>query len=107
MADNYEWWIQEGVPLAAEVDLLAVLTYPVWEGKTIAEAFPFTIDNIAGVREALPGKPLAIFEAGWATTAIRTTRWVPKSTRVCSKSIARPSRSCADPARQPPHRLSW
>ena len=63
------WWIQSGAPLAAEVDFLAVHSYPAWEGKTIDEALAFTIENVDGVREALPGKQIVLFEAGWATIA--------------------------------------
>ena len=44
-------------------------TYPAWEEKTIEEALPYTIENMRGVRAALPDKPIAILEAGWATTA--------------------------------------
>ncbi len=69
VADNYLWWIKEGAPLAAEVDFLGVHTYPAWEEKTIDEALAFTIENLEGVREALPDKPIAILEAGWATVA--------------------------------------
>ena len=69
VADNYEWWIKDGAPLAAEVDFLGVHTYPQWEGKTIDEALAYTIENIEGVHRALPDKPIAILEAGWATTA--------------------------------------
>jgi exo-beta-1,3-glucanase (GH17 family) len=69
VADNYQWWINEGAPLAAEVDFLGVHTYPAWEGKTIDEALPFSIENLRGVREAHPDKPMAVLEAGWATVA--------------------------------------
>ena len=69
VADNYVWWMREGVPLAAEVDFLGVHTYPAWEDKTIDEALAFTLENIEGVQEALPDKPIAILEAGWATVA--------------------------------------
>ncbi len=69
VADNYEWWIRDGAPLAAEVDFLGVHTYPAWEEKAIDQALAFTIENIDGVREAHPGKPIAILEAGWATVA--------------------------------------
>jgi exo-beta-1,3-glucanase (GH17 family) len=69
VADNYEWWIRDGAPLAAEVDFIGVHTYPVWENKSIDEALDYTIDNIRGVRSALPDKPVAILEAGWATSA--------------------------------------
>lgn len=69
VADNYEWWIEDGAPLAAEVDFIGVHTYRAWEEKTIDEALQYTIENMAGVQNALPGKPIAVLEAGWATTA--------------------------------------
>ena len=69
VADNYEWWIRDGAPLAAELDFIGVHTYPAWEEKTIDEALSYTIENMRGVRAALPDKPIAILEAGWATTA--------------------------------------
>jgi|GEM_PF-203196 len=69
VADNYEWWIRDGATLAAEVDFVGVHTYPVWEGKSIDDGLSYTRENIEGVRTALPGKPIAILEAGWATAA--------------------------------------
>lgn len=69
VADNYLWWINDGAPLAAEVDFLGVHTYPAWESKTIDEGLAFTIENIEGVHAALPDKPIVVLEAGWATTA--------------------------------------
>ena len=69
VADNYEWWIRDGATLAAEVDFIGVHTYPVWEGKSIDDGLPYTVANIDDVRAALPGKPLAILEAGWTTAA--------------------------------------
>ncbi len=69
VAENYVWWTRDGAALAAEVDFLGVHTYPEWEGKTIDEALAYTIENVEGVRAALPGKPIAILEAGWATVA--------------------------------------
>jgi exo-beta-1,3-glucanase (GH17 family) len=70
VADNYEWWIKDGAPLANVVDFLGVHTYAAWEGKTIDEALAYTIENMERVQAALPGKPMAILEAGWATTAV-------------------------------------
>lgn len=70
VADNYEWWIQDGASLAAELDFIGVHTYPAWEGKTIDEALAYTIENIERVLAALPDKPVVILEAGWATEAI-------------------------------------
>jgi exo-beta-1,3-glucanase (GH17 family) len=70
VADNYLWWIREGASLAAEVDFLGIHSYPAWEGKEIEDALAYTLENLRGVRAALPGKPIALLEAGWATTAI-------------------------------------
>ena len=69
VADNYAWWISHGATLAAELDFVGVHTYPVWEDKPIDEALAYTIENIEGVRAAIPDKPVAILEAGWATQA--------------------------------------
>lgn len=69
VADNYEWWIRDGKALAAEVDFLGVHTYAAWEDKEIDEAIGYMTDNVIGVRTALPEKPIAILEAGWATVA--------------------------------------
>ena len=70
VAENYEWWISDGASLAVEVDFLGVHTYPVWEGKSIEEGLSYTKENIIGVVAALPDRPIAILEAGWATTAV-------------------------------------
>ena len=69
VADNYEWWIRDGAPLAAELDFLGVHTYPAWEQKSIDEALAYTIENIEAVHAALGDKPIVILEAGWATVA--------------------------------------
>ena len=69
VAENYEWWIANGKPQAAELDFVGVHTYPAWEEKTIDEGLDYTIENMNAVHAALPGATLAILEAGWATTA--------------------------------------
>lgn len=70
VADNYAWWITDGAPLATVVDFIGVHTYPIWEDKPIEEGLAYTIENIQGVHAKLPNKPIAILEAGWATTAV-------------------------------------
>ena len=82
VADNYEWWIEDGAPLAAEVDFLGIHTYPAWEDKTIDEALDYTIENIERVRTAIPDKPIAILEAGWATTANEFTEQASEANQV-------------------------
>lgn len=69
VAENYDWWVREGAPLAAVVDFVGVHSYPQWEHKSIDQALAYTIDNMERVQEALPGHTLAILEAGWATTS--------------------------------------
>ncbi len=69
VADNYEWWAHHGSALAKELDFISVHSYPIWEGKDIDQAMPYTIANIQSVRNALPNARMVITEAGWATTA--------------------------------------
>ncbi len=69
VAENYEWWIRDGAPLAAELDFIGVHTYPLWEARDIDEGLSYTVENLMAVREALPDVPMAVLEAGWATTA--------------------------------------
>ena len=64
VADNYEWWIEDGAPLAAEVDFLGIHTYPAWEEKTIDEALGYTIENMERVQAALPTDLLSWETAG-------------------------------------------
>lgn len=68
-ADNYAAWASHGKDLAGVVDFAGVHTYPVWEKQTLTNAMPFTRDNLVAVQQAVPGLPIAITEAGWATTA--------------------------------------
>jgi len=70
VADNYAWWIRDGAALAAVVDFIGVHTYPMWEYKSIDEALAYTIDNVEAVRAALPGVPVHVLEAGWASEAV-------------------------------------
>ena len=69
VADNYNWWAHQGAALAKELDFVSVHTYPVWVGKDIDEAMPFSIANLQAVRNALLNSRLVITEAGWPTVA--------------------------------------
>ena len=69
VCDNYDWWAKHGKALASELDFVSVHTYPLWEGRDIDQAMPFTIANLQAVRDALPDSRLVITEAGWATVA--------------------------------------
>lgn len=65
--ENYVPWQDKLLPLAAELDFVSVHTYPLWEYLPVEQALAYTQANLAAVARALPGKPLAITEAGWAT----------------------------------------
>jgi len=69
VADNYKWWADHGQALADVVDFVSIHLYPIWEGRDIDEAMPYSIENVEEVMAALPGAPIVIAEAGWATTA--------------------------------------
>lgn len=69
VAENYEWWAQQGRELAGELDFVSVHLYPIWEDRDIDEGLSYSIANMQRVRDALPDAPLVITEAGWATTA--------------------------------------
>ncbi len=70
VADNWAWWTtKEGQRVAREVDFLGVHSYPVWEGRAVDEGLAGTIHDVARVRAAVPGRPIAILEAGWASSA--------------------------------------
>ncbi len=68
-AENYEFWIKHAEALSEVADLAGVHTYPIWENKPIDEGLAYTVENMMAVQQALPDLPLAIMEAGWATTA--------------------------------------
>lgn len=70
VADNYVYWRDHGADLAELLDFVTVHTYPIWERKDIDEGLAYTIENIDEVRAALPGKPIVIGEAGWATYTV-------------------------------------
>jgi exo-beta-1,3-glucanase (GH17 family) len=65
--ENYVPWQGKLLPLAAELDFISVHTYPLWEYQRAEDALAYTQANLAAVARALPGKPLVITEAGWAT----------------------------------------
>ncbi|MDA3854284.1 MAG: glycosyl hydrolase family 17 protein [Bacteroidales bacterium] len=69
VAENYEWWAAHGQELAATVDFVSIHIYPVWEGKDIAEALSYSIENITKVKTALPKASIVITEAGWPSVA--------------------------------------
>ena len=68
-ADNYVAWARHADALGPVTDFAMVHTYPQWEGHDVHTAMPFTLDNLATVRAALPDTPLVVGEAGWASHA--------------------------------------
>ena len=67
--ENYVPWLENLRPLADELDVISIHTYPVWEFKSIDEGLAYTIANYQAVQDAYPDKQIIITEAGWATNS--------------------------------------
>ena len=67
--ENYVPWLENLRPLADELDVISIHTYPVWEFKNIDEGLAYTIANYQAVQDAYPDKQIIITEAGWATNS--------------------------------------
>lgn len=65
--ENYVPWLDKLRPLAEELDVISIHTYPVWEYKSIEEGLAYTIENYNAVTQAYPDIQVVITEAGWAT----------------------------------------
>jgi exo-beta-1,3-glucanase (GH17 family) len=69
VADNYKWWVDNGMALSQTVDFVSIHVYPLWEGQDIDTALSYSIANVEEVCQALPGSKIVITEVGWATVA--------------------------------------
>ncbi|MDA7760540.1 glycosyl hydrolase family 17 protein [bacterium] len=67
--ENYVPWLEHLGPLAEQLDVISIHTYPVWEFKSIDEGLAYTIANYEAVKSAYPDKQIIITEAGWATNS--------------------------------------
>lgn len=67
--ENYIPWHIKLQNLAAELDVISIHTYPVWEYKHINDALEYTKENYYSVAHKFPDKPVIITEAGWATNS--------------------------------------
>jgi exo-beta-1,3-glucanase (GH17 family) len=67
--ENYVPWLDKLAPLAAEVDFIAIHSYPVWEYQPVEEGLAYTEANYYAVAERYPDKQVVITEAGWPTRA--------------------------------------
>ncbi len=65
--ENYVPWLHKLKPLAEQLDIISIHTYPVWEYKSIDEGLAYTIENYSAVAAQYPDKQVIITEAGWAT----------------------------------------
>ena len=69
VAETHYWWRDYGENLSKELDFLGVHIYPLWEGEGIENGMSFTAKGVEDVIQSIPGKKVAILEAGWATIA--------------------------------------
>jgi exo-beta-1,3-glucanase (GH17 family)/cellulose synthase/poly-beta-1,6-N-acetylglucosamine synthase-like glycosyltransferase len=51
--------------LVRHVDFIAVQLLPYWEGKGVDAAVDHVFNELRGLKEAYPGKPIIISEVGW------------------------------------------
>ena len=51
--------------LVEHVDFIAVQILPYWEGKEVHAAVDHVFNELRGLKEAYPGKPIIISEVGW------------------------------------------
>lgn len=51
--------------LVEHVDFIAVQLLPYWEGKEVTAAVDYVFNELRGLKEAYPGKPIIISEVGW------------------------------------------
>jgi len=67
-ADDQSWWrTPASLDVAREVDFLTVHAHPLWNGRTLEQAMPWTLAVLDSVRALHPGAPLTLGETGWAT----------------------------------------
>lgn len=67
--ENYVPWTYKLEPLAAELDFIAIHTYPAWEYRSMHDALEYTKENYHSVMNHYPDKTVVITEAGWTTAA--------------------------------------
>lgn len=69
VCENYVPWLSTLQPLVAEIDFIALHTYPVWEQRDVHDAINYTRQNYHAVAACHPETPVIITEAGWTTTS--------------------------------------
>lgn len=67
--ENYVPWQEKLLPLTQHLDFISVHTYPIWEFQNVENAMSYSEQNLKSVRDANPGMPIVITEAGWTTTS--------------------------------------
>lgn len=69
-ADDVAFWATpEAHAVAAEIDFLCLHAYAMWNGRSLDEAVPWTAARHATIAARYPDLPVALCEAGWATTS--------------------------------------
>jgi len=66
-----QWWVWLKHPeLANSVDYITIHLLPYWEGLKIDDALTFSMDKLAQVHKAFPGKKVVIGEIGWPSSGV-------------------------------------
>jgi exo-beta-1,3-glucanase (GH17 family) len=68
VADDYNFWNkEESRALAREIDFVTTHIHPLWNGKQLEEAVPWTRETFQSIRDMHPDHPVVLGETGWAT----------------------------------------
>ncbi|MDH5785870.1 MAG: glycosyltransferase [Chromatiales bacterium] len=63
-AESARVWHQRP-DLVKHVDYIALQILPYWEGKEVNQAVDYVFNEVEGLKQAYPGKPVIISEVGW------------------------------------------
>jgi exo-beta-1,3-glucanase (GH17 family) len=71
-ADDFNFWNKPASrAVAAEVDFVMMHCHPLWNGRSLADAVPWTAAQYDTVRMLHRGRAVVIGETGWATAKTR------------------------------------
>lgn len=67
-ADDYNFWNKpQSNAVAAELDFIVMHAHPLWNGKSLEEALPWTVEQVMAIEAAHPLRQVVVGETGWAT----------------------------------------
>jgi exo-beta-1,3-glucanase (GH17 family) len=72
-ADDFSYWKEPGSrAIADELDFVVAHIHPLWNGRSLEEAVPWTVERYRELCALHPGRTVVIGETGWATSRLDT-----------------------------------